>query len=450
MLSRKKLGLGIIGIMIVAVIYYFTAGSEQLTEEMKMRVNTELKMIEQNGFSIQERKIKAKEEHFVLSFDDPKKIMKFFKQQGSEITLENAQALVGMKIGVDLLYLNDSYSALSAELYPLNLPNSISTMQDLDKEDKELIEQLNAMLKRKALLVHIDFNKLLSSFKGYIKDIHESFKAETAVNIDMEGMIFEGTIKNDRIATLIQNIKHIVIKSGDELNIALNNLQSKYTLTGKSIYDSSYHYTLDSVSVVGKKESETFSLAIKHIVGDNDTSVTNTLASNNMKLSISSIEMKENDKKTKLIDTKFSFNIGNLDMNILEKLEKIDIKDEAETNKLIQALISKGITMEIPSFEVKKMEYLGQKMDGFSLTSSFEVNKAANLAAIQANPFTALEAINTKTKIMLSDALFSIIARDPRAMMLAMLIQPQIINGKKVYEVELKDGKLTVNGKPMM
>jgi hypothetical protein len=35
-------------------------------------------------------------------------------------------------------------------------------------------------------------------------------------------------------------------------------------------------------------------------------------------------------------------------------------------------------------------------------------------------------------------------------MMLAMIIQPQVVNGKKVYELELKDGTLTVNGKPLM
>ena len=446
----RKLGFGIIGLVLVATIYYFTVGSAQITEEMKIRVNTELNMLEQNGFSIQEREVKAKEEHFILSFDDPQKIMKFLKQQGSKIALEDAKSLVGTKIGMDLQYLNDSYSALSVDIYPLNLPDSISTIQDLEKEDKELIKQLNNMLKRKALLVHVDFNKLLSSFKGYIKDIHENFKLETIANIDITGFTFEGTFKDDRINTLIQNIKNITIKSGDEFNIALNDLQSSYTLTGKSIYDSSYTYKIADLKGTAKNDSEIFSLTIHNIEGDNKTSVTNDLASNKMTFKMSDLEMAEANKKTKLTHTTFSFNVENLDMNILKQLEEVDMKDEAETNRLIQALISKGITMEIPSLEVKKMEYLGQTMDGFSLTSLFEVNKSASLAAIQANPFTALEAINIKTKLTISDALFTIISQDPRAIMLAMVIQPKAINGKKVYELEIKDGKLTVNGKPMM
>jgi len=446
----KKLGLGIIGVIVIAILYYFTVGSSQITEEMKMRVNTELNMIEQNGFTVDEREVKPKNEHFILTFDDPEKIVKFFKQQGTEMALEDAEALKGLQIGVDLQYLNDTYSALSVDMYPLNLPSSITNAQDIDASDKALIKQLNDMLSRKALLVHVDFNKVLSSFKGYVKDIHETFKVETVAKIDLEGTTFEGTIKEDRITTLIQNIKNIQVKSGDELDIVLRKLNSSYTLTGSSIYDSTYTYTIDSVTVAGKKESNTFSLSVHSIEGENQTAVENNLASNKIKLHIADIEMIDNTEKTKLMDTVFTFNVGNLDMNILKKLEELDINNEAEANRLVQALISKGITMEIPSFEVKKLEYQGKEIDGFSLTSSFHVNKSANLAAIQANPFAALNAVNTKTKIILSDALFTLIAQQPKAMMLAMIIQPQVVNGKKVYELELKDGKLTVNGKPLM
>ena len=64
--------------------------------------------------------------------------------------------------------------------------------KDIDASDKALIKQLNDMLSRKALLVHVDFNKVLSSFKGYVKDIHETFKVETVAKIDLEGTTFEG------------------------------------------------------------------------------------------------------------------------------------------------------------------------------------------------------------------------------------------------------------------
>jgi len=62
----RKLGFGVIGLILVAVIYYFTAGSAQITQEIKNQVNSELMTLEQNGFAIQEREIKESEEHFVM------------------------------------------------------------------------------------------------------------------------------------------------------------------------------------------------------------------------------------------------------------------------------------------------------------------------------------------------------------------------------------------------
>ena len=446
----KKSLLGIVGLVLVAVIYYFTAGSEQLTQEMKTRVNTELTMLQERGFAIQNREVKQNEEYFVIAFDDPKKMLTFFKEQGSKITIEEAEALKGFKIGVDLKYLNDTYSALSVDMYPLNLPPAISSDDDLTQEDKEIIKQLDAMLGKKALLVHVDFNKLLTSFKGYAKDFHETFKLEVDTKVDFEGLTFEGTIKDDRISTIMQQVKNVAVKSGDDLTISLQDLSSDYALTGKTIYDSIYNYSVKQISANGKDETNTYALNISDIKGDNLTQVKDSLASNKMNFTVGNIEVVDNSEIIKLIDSTFSFNVGGLDINVLKSLEKVDVENEAEVNKLVQTLIEKGITMEIPAFEVKKLEYLGEKMDGFSLSSTFEVKKTANLSAIQTNPFTALDAINTKTKIVLSDALYSLIAKQPKAMMLVMIVQPKVVDGKKVYELEVKDGKILINGKPMM
>ena len=446
----KKLGLGIVAVILVTAIYYFTAGSEKLTNEMKMRVNTELTMIEQNGFAVQEREIKEKEEHFVLLLDDPAKIVKFFNQQGSEMTLEDAQVLKGMKVGIDLKYLNDSYSALSADIYPLRLPDAMTQAQDLKEEDKAWLTQLNDMLSRKALLVHVDFNKLLSSFKGYVKDMKETFKAETLVNLTLKDLTFEGEIKDDRVTALSQKIEKLLLTSGDDLKISLSKLTSQHSITGGSLYDSQSKYTLGQMQVSGKKEKYTFSVAVKELAGSDTTSLVKGLASNKMKINAKELILKKNSEVTKLHDTSFVFNIDNPDIVSLKALEAIDINNEEETNRLVQAIISKGITIEVPEFTVKKLYYLGKDIDGFSIASSFQINKNTNLALILVNPFAAVDMINTKTKIVLSETLFSLLARQPTIMMLAMLIQPKVVNGKKVYELELKDGKLSVNGQGLM
>ena len=127
----KKIGLGILTLLAVGVIYYFTAGEKLITNEMKVLVNQELLMVEKNGFSIKERKIEEKQEHFVISFDDATKIKSFFEKQGEDLAIEEAQSLVGLKVGVDLKYLSSALSAVSADIYPLNLPNEITSAKDL-------------------------------------------------------------------------------------------------------------------------------------------------------------------------------------------------------------------------------------------------------------------------------------------------------------------------------
>ena len=159
----KKSGFGIIGLILVAAIYYFTAGSTQISKEIKKQVNDELTTLEQNGFGVNNREIKETEEHFVLSLDNPTKISSYLSSQGAQITQEDILAFKGLKIGVDAKYLNDSYSALSLDIYPVGLSQSM--LQEIEEEDKAVLERIKKMMADKTLLVHLDFNKLLTVLK---------------------------------------------------------------------------------------------------------------------------------------------------------------------------------------------------------------------------------------------------------------------------------------------
>jgi hypothetical protein len=412
-------------------------------------VNSELATLEQNGFTIQNRDIKKSEEHFIIAFDDPKKIVDFFAAQGAEISMEDVSAFKGLKIGVDAKYLNDTYSALSLDIYPLNLPTGITEL-DMDKDDKLVIMQLNEILKKKGILIHVDFNKLLSSFKGHLKDIHETLQGANEVKFNMEGVTFDGEIEKGKISKLNQKVKHITFEAKDEANVELSEFISNYKRTGPDSYDSTSGYTVKNIILTGINEKSKVLVSIDNMSGNSITTIKNDLAQSSIKATVDKINFEADREKSLLEGITFAFNIKNLDMLALQKLEKVDANNEKEINKLIQELISKGVSMEIPTFEIKKIESEGKKMDGFSLTAHIDVDKSLDLAALQTNPMAAMNAINTKTKVTLSSELFSLIAQQPKAMMVMMLIQPQEINGKKVYEVELKNGSLSVNGKPVM
>ncbi len=445
MLSRKKSGIGIIGLILVAAIYYFTAGSTQITEEMKKQLNNELITLEQNGFGINDREIKKTEEHFILSFDKPAKITSYLSSQGAQVTQEDILAFKGFKIGVDAKYLNDIYSALSLDIYPVGLPESM--LQEIKEGDKAALERIKKMITDKTLLVHLDFNKLLTGFKGHIKDINETFEEEGKVTFISQGFKFEGDIENEKVKTVRQTLKLFSVEADKELTMKLSNLKSDYTLTSPSPYDSQSTYTVEKIKIQGNPE---FSLNITKLNVNAVSSVKNNLLKSSITSKADEIKMTEAQKKYKMNDILFDFKLDNLDITSFEALQGLDVNDEKAINALSQKIIAKGITMNIPKFSIKKITENGITMDGFTLSSSLAIDKSFDINAASQNPLAALNALSSKINISVSTELFARVAQEPRVMMVLILMPPVEKEGKKTYEIEFIKGKIIVNGTPMM
>jgi hypothetical protein len=106
-----------------------------------------------------------------------------------------------MKVGADVSYLKDTYSALSVDLYPVKLPDSLYQNAE-DAQDKALLDQIQTMLDTKKVLVHIDIAKNFRDFKGYLKDIDQTFKAEDSLTLQIKGLTFNGKVEKERVALL--------------------------------------------------------------------------------------------------------------------------------------------------------------------------------------------------------------------------------------------------------
>jgi len=438
----KKLAFGLIGLVAVAVIYYFTAGSAQVTENAKQQLEHELSMLQQSGFSVKERKNEAKSDHFVISFDDPKKITQYLNTQGAEMTLEDAKALKGMQIGVDAKYLADSYSALSLDLYPVSLPKSM--LKDLGEEDKKLVKHIETMLDKKALLLHIDFNRILSGFKGYLKDINETIEEDgEKATIAAKGMTFEGSIEKEKIHELSQKIALISLNAGKELQVKVSNISVTYLITGKTPYDAISHYRTESIVV---KAEPAFSLLVKNIENETKNSVSNGLLKSVINTKAKQIEISEAQKKHSIEEIVLDLTVDNLDIAALEALQNTDPEDETRINTLTQQLLSKGISLTLPAFSAKKIVESGTVMDGFDMNGSVIIDKSFNVAAASQNLLMALDALQVKTHISISTELYALLVQDPRAMIMMMMVPPVSKENKKIYDIDFSKGKFTVNG----
>ncbi len=443
----KKLGFGIIGLILIAAAYsFFTHGSAQIIENAKQHLNTQLATLEQSGFSIKERKSEKKTDHFVISFDDPQKVSRYLNTQGAEMTQEEAEALKGLQVGVDAAYLPDSYSALSLDLYPTALPKSM--MEDLGDEDKKLIAAIKKMLKEKAFLIHIDFNKMLSGFKGYVKDINKTVTDDgESVNIAANGMTFKGDIQQGKVHTFSQKIALISLDAGKALEVNASNIVGGYSMTGKTPYDITSHYQIRSVWV---QAEPSFSLNAENIENETKNSVHNGLLKSTIRTKAEKIAIAQAQQKDTIERVRLDFNVDHLDIAVLEALQKTDPEDEAHIQALTQQLLSKGITLTLSDFSAGRIIQDGTAMDGFDMNGSLSVDSTFNAAAASQNPLLALDALHVQTHVSISNELYALMVQDPRAMIMMMMLPPASQKGKKIYDIHFSKGKLSVNGKPIL
>lgn len=441
--------IAIIGLLIAgaATLYYVTAGSKQITVQMKSQVKQQLASLEKKGFVVQKKESTPQSEHFIIDFNDPQKIASLFQEKGIYITPHDAKALKGLKVGVDVSYLADVYSALSLDIYPITLPDIFTTATLNDKEQKALT-QFQEMLKRKVVLMHIDINKLGNGFKGYMKDIDETLKIENkSLKISMQAFRFHGALKEKHLSSLEQTLKNFTLAPNNTFLFQLNNLKSSYASTGTSPYDYNANYHIDEATI---KADKNFTLLMHNLSTDSSSHLAQGLVNVSLNTEIETVQASSNTKKTQLDTIIFKMTTDNLDMKALQKLDTIDPNNQQAIQAVLQELLSKGIQFAIPQFSVKKIAVDKQNMDGFTLKTLFSLKNTLNTQALQQNPLAALSAIDATLNLTLSSSFFGFVAQQPQAMMAMMFLQPKDVNGDKVYDVELKNGSLKVNGKPVM
>lgn len=442
----KKFGFGILGIVIVAVIYYLSLGSAQLTDELKSVVDRELKTLQTKGFAIQDRKISEKGEHFEIVFDDTDKIRKYLKNQGASITKEESDSLKGMKVGIDLDYLKDSYSSISLDLYPTALPYAM-TQTATSREDKEMLSKIDALFKEKIFLIHVDINKMLSGFKGYMKDIEQTFGDPGAqIEMLMHTMQFDGEIRDERITSVKQRLETLQIKAEEEMDIDLHGLESSYSVEGPSVYDTATAYSIEKVTF---NERSQINMRMEKLEASSLIKMENNLAQSEVQSKVDMIEVTQMGQKNKISNLVFDMQVANLDIKSFEKLQQVDTMDQAQIDQVVQQILSKGLSINIPEFSIKKLTTQNKNLDGFNINAKVDIDKNLDLSALQINPMLALNAVKADLNLSFSQTLHTFISQQPQALIAMMMFQPIEENGNKLYRIKLENGSLSVNGVAM-
>ena len=437
----KKLGLGFLGLIVLAAVYYFTSLSDQVNLKLQQELNKQLTKMQAKGFNVSERKIDGNKEHFVISLDDPKQVSAFFIDHGVHFSEEEAQEYKDTKLGVEVSYLRNS---IALDLYPVALPTNLKSSM-ISNDEKKILAQIENMLERKALLLHLNINHLGTVFKGHIKDINETISATREAKLRLQGFNFSGNLKDEKLSHLEQSINVMRLYVRDKINMYLVDLKSAYTHTGAATYDYTTSYSLGQI----KMQSNTdLNFLADGITLTSTSSVKGGLVSETVKSNIKAVEFITPEEAIGLEGLVIDMKIDNLDLAAFEKLQGLQSTDTQEFDMLLQKLISNDIYMQIPTLSAKKVTLYGKTVEGFTLQSALHIDKSLKLSKLEKNPLYALDKIDAKMKITSSKALLDVIKEDPKAMLTMMIFRPKkVVDNKRVYSFELKDGSLKVNGK---
>jgi len=437
----KKAGIVIFALITATLIYFLNLGNDELTIQVKKRLNQELTILQNNGFTIDNRKSSGKKEHFVICFDDPPKIASYFTAQGTPTTPEEIAPLKGVKIGADIFYMKDIYSALSIDLYPVKLPDKIFDTAK-NEEKKALFLQIQKIFDNKKLLIHIDIHKNFSDFQGYMQDIDEILTGERETRIKIKGLSFTGKMDQERITQLDQKLKALGIMDSNGIEITLQNMVSHYQMTGTTIYDADALYEVEHIHM---GQTDVFSLEIKGASVKSSQKFVNGLLQSHIETTVKVLETKTKARVFSLNDLHGDVSIENIDIDTLDKLQKSDIETETY-KKQLKLLLSKGISLTVNNFSIQKIIENGKKLGGVLANASFKLDPNIDISQLEKSPLTLLNALNSYAKIVISNEILSVIKEDPRVMLLMMLIPPKEENGGISYTLIMKNGKTTING----
>ncbi len=440
----KKILILIALVLIGGAGYYFGFGSQKAAETLKAQVNTQLQTLQKSGFEIIDRTIEAKKEHFVIHYARPDEIAQYFRSQNIDISDEDSKLFHGLKIGVDLSYLEGAYSALSADLYPVAFPYSLKS--EVSKQGEKNLRKIS---NDKLFLAHIDINKLFTSFKGYLKDVNTTFEDREKLTVISRGFTFEGSY-NDRFLTSSSNaVETLSFTSSSGAMFTLNNLKGSYEQNGKSLYDFESKYHIDQIRARGDNAEE---MRVDQVDFDSSGRAKQAFAASDFSLHIKSIHTKEPAREHYMEDITGKASLKNLSVAALDKMKQLDSNDTEGFNEAFKMLLSKGVTLKVDELSVKKVKIpeSGKMADGFLSSAIVRIDKVKDFKQLEENPFALLDIFNATAHLEFSDAFYFELRKQPEFAIATILFTPVSKNGKITFDVGYKDGGLKINGKPLL
>ncbi len=438
----KKWGLIALSLLLGATLYYFTVGKERLLEQMHTEVDQQLAVMAQQGFAIKKREGTLNDETIILRFEDPAKIAGFFQAQNIAMSPDDATLLRGFEVAIDLHYLPDSHHSLSADIYPLALPQALIEEKS-DPQSAPIITHLEQMLQRKAILLHIAMSTTGSHFEGRMEDINETLPSKKPTHLTMQGFAFEGDMEQGVPHAIHQQVRAITLYSDDGVQIDLKQGRSDYLHTAQSLYDYTIGYQIQTITL---QKADKIAMGLEKIAITSRSHTHDGHLDEDINTTIDKVSLTAPQQSYLLDGVALAMRANHLDIQALEALQNSSQSTQETFDKALQRLLSKGVTLQIPNFSIAHIQQGQQRFEGLWLHAKLAIEKGTDATQLRQNPLVLLDKADATVDLALSNDLFATIAIQPQAMMALMLFPPLDKNGKKHYTLTLQKGTLLLNG----
>ena len=399
--------------------------------------------------------------HFEFVLEDSQEFIAYLnKYSDQQIPPYVNSMLDGVVIGADIEYANFPLSkAISVELYPLSLSKTAS--QNLQKSNNKFYKYLDAFLKQKGVLYHINYDLATSSFSGYIKDINESYTLEDNVrlNVKLSKAIFDG--KGDLIAptALTSEVKELhfeIVKDGEEMIFDLNDFSSTSSFESQTTYLTSAE--LKSFKMIVSASGSDFDVKMDKIRMNASSNTQGEYAELNSKTSLEALTLNSKELSFNMKNFNFDIAANGVNKEAFEELRVLFANKniasspalEEKLRESLLKLLSKGFVINIAEYSLENLTLNAtQDLKGFDIKSTITIKEDPSLAQkIKMSPLLAIANLNLKTDIKISQEMYTKLTEaNPMSSQLSKYAVME--KGNVVFLINFIDGKLSVNGKAL-
>ena len=441
----KKIGFGIgaLALIILFIVYYLGETEKKETIELNVlqeRVTQQLTQMQNNGFTITDRKMQQEQEHFFITITDPQKASAYLTQLGLRATPQEAKELKDIKFSTELQYLSDLYSL---DIYPVTLPPYLKTVI-ANTHEADILTQIEALIEKKVFFMHLDIDHSGTTFKGNVKDIDESLQGEKTAAMKLQGFNFSGNIKEQKIVKFKQSFNHAHLYISNEVNNTILGLQSSYELTGPTMYDYTSRYAIDQVK---SSEEPGSTLMAESLLVDSTSKVENGLAKETLKATVKSAEILYEKEKVGFKNLLLDMNMSNIDIAALDTLQEMETKKQKEVDDVIETFVSKNMHLTLSNLSAEKMVLRGKEVGGFTLNADLDIDHSLDIYRMNIQHKHALNKMDGDINLSISKEILTMLKEDPEFMIIYMMYRPKRKLGQRLYHIKIGDGEIKINGK---